>query len=143
ATAKHHLRWAVPSTVVALLLAVVGLSLWIANWRSGRTEAPAPPVPLTTYPGFELFPSFSPEGTRVAFSWDEPGRQPSNIYVKMIGPGDPVRLTANPNGDFAPSWSPDGRSIAFLRALDNAHASVMVIPALGGQERELTRVVFH
>jgi Tol biopolymer transport system component len=89
-----------------------------------------------------LFPSFSPEGTRVAFSWGEPGKRPSNIYVKMIGPGEPVRLTSNPSGDFAPAWSPDGRLIAFLRAIDHEHSAIMAIPALGGQERELTRIRF-
>jgi Tol biopolymer transport system component len=61
----------------------------------------------------------------------------------MIGPGEPVRLTTNASWDFAPAWSPDGRSIAFLRSLDDYHASVVVIPAMGGQERELARVAFN
>jgi eukaryotic-like serine/threonine-protein kinase len=47
------------------------------------------------------------------FSWDEPEKRPSNIYVKLIGASEPVRLTNSAEGDFGPAWSPDGRSIAF------------------------------
>lgn len=137
---QHRIGWAALSVCVGLA-ATVGL--WIANSGNEATAPPAVPVPLTSYPGYQLFPTFSPEGTRVAFSWDEPGKRPSSIYVKMIGPGEPVRLTTSPNWDFAPAWSPDGRSIAFLRALDDYRASVMVIPAMGGQERKLTRIAFN
>ena len=140
AVPKHHFRWAVPAAVAAAVLGAIGLSIQVA--RNGGTQPFAPPVPLTSYAGFQLFPSFSPEGTRVAFSWGEPGKRPSNIYVKMIGPGEPVRLTSNQSGDFTPAWSPDGRLIAFLRASDDEHPAVMTIPALGGQERELTRIEF-
>src|SRR5579884_2449077 len=131
---KRRLRWAVP-VAVAVAASAIALSMWLA--RNRGIQAPAPPVPLTSYPGYQLLPSFAPEGTRVAFSWGEPGKRPSNIYVKMIGPGEPVRLTSDSNGDFAPAWSPDGRWIAFLRKLDSLRAAVMLIPALGGQEREL------
>ena len=140
---RLRLGWRALPAVTALVLAGIGLSLWMMNSKEGNIEPPAPPVPLTTYPGFEQFPSFSPDGSRVAFSWDEPGKRPSSIYVKMIGPGDPVRLTTNPKGDFAPAWSPDGRFIAFLRKRDSFHASVVVIPALGGQERELAPITFN
>jgi Tol biopolymer transport system component len=60
----------------------------------------------------------------------------------MIGPGDPVRLSTSPKGDFAPGWSPDGRFIAFLRARDALHASIVVMTAVGGQERELAEIGF-
>lgn len=137
---RQGFRWAVAAAVsTAAVLAGIGLILWVG--RNRDHQAPAAPVPFTSYPGLQLFPSFSPEGTRVAFSWGEPGKRPSNIYVKMIGPGQPVRLTSNPK-DFAPAWSPDGRLIAFLRAIDDEHTAVMVTSALGGQERELARLEF-
>lgn len=133
----HRVLWIAVPLIVALAV--------VAGFRIARPKRevvgnPGPPLPVTSYEGFQLFPSLSPEGTRVAFSWSEPGKRPSNIYVKMIGPGEPVRLTANPNGDFAPAWSPDARFIAFLRKRDSNYASVMVIPALGGHERELTHL---
>ena len=141
AAVKERRMWRVAVPAIALVMAAgIGLGLWIAQWKSGNDQSPSPAVLLTGYSGFQRYPSFSPEGTRVAFSWSDPGKRSSNIYVKMIGPGDPVRLTASPNADFAPAWSSDGRSIAFLRVIDSSHASVMIMAALGGQEREITRV---
>jgi Tol biopolymer transport system component len=114
----------------------------VTTWLLHRPPLPppSPPIPLTSDPGFQWAPSFSPEGTRVAFAWDQPGKRPSNIYVKLIGSSDPVRLTEGDDGDFAPAWSPDGRYIAFLRARGPFTTSVMLMPSLGGPETELTRL---
>lgn len=110
------------------------------NQRSAVSNALLRTVPLTTYPGFQWAPTFSPEGTRVAFAWDQAPRRPPNIYVKLIGGSEPVQLTTGNEGDFAPAWSPDGRTIAFLRSRGSLTAAVMLIPSLGGPERELTRL---
>ncbi len=101
-------------------------------------EVPLTPVPLTSYPGYESYPSFSPDGTQVAFQWCT--EQPSancDIYIKQIGVEPPSRLTTDPAEDFNPAWSPDGRFIAFLRALPRARTAVMLIPQRGGPERNL------
>lgn len=127
-------------TISAVCLASVGLAIWFS--RNAAPPPPAAPVPLTSYPGFQMFPSFSPEGTRVAFSWSEPDKRPSAIYVKMIGSGEPVRLTSSQDGDIAPAWSPDGKFIAFLRRVSLDQAAVMTMPALGGPQRELARIDF-
>lgn len=130
--------------VLAVSVVLIGAGVFYYLWhrqQSGATAEALPrPLPLTTYPGNQWEPTFSPEGTRVAFAWDEPGKRASNIYVKLIGPGDPVRLTAGNNADFAPAWSPDGRYIAFLRSLGPLSTAVMLIPSLGGPERELSRL---
>jgi DNA-binding winged helix-turn-helix (wHTH) protein len=138
--AKRHFRWAIPSVSAAILFVAIGLSLWITKSRNARIDEPSAPVPFTSYQRFRWSPSFSPEGTRVAFTWDEPGKHAPSIYVKLIGPTDPVRLTSGEDTDFAPAWSPDGHSIAFLRAKGPNSAAVMLIPALGGAAREVTRL---
>ena len=51
-----------------------------------------------------------------------------------------MRLTTGDKGDFAPAWSPDGRYIAFLRSRGPFSTAVMLIPSLGGSERELSRL---
>jgi len=94
-------------------------------------------VPLTTYPGSERHPTFSPDGNQVSFSWDGEKQDNFDIYVKLIGAGSPLRLTTDAADDFSPAWSPDGRAIAFLRRLPGVRAAVMLISPLGGSERML------
>ncbi len=108
--------------------------------RELRLDVLPPSVPLTTYTGFQSEPTFSPEGSRVAFAWQELGRRRSKIYVKLIGSSEPIKLTRGEGNDFAPAWSPDGRCIAFLRTREPLNTAVMLIPSLGGPERELTHL---
>jgi Tol biopolymer transport system component/DNA-binding winged helix-turn-helix (wHTH) protein len=140
---ERILIW-VAVAALSLLLIGAGILYYELHREQGGalsvSGALPPPVPLTMYRGFQWSPTFSPEGTRVAFAWDEPGKQLSNIYVKLIGASEPVRLTIGHDGDFAPAWSPDGRYIGFLRAHGPSTTAVMLIPSLGGPERELSRL---
>jgi serine/threonine protein kinase/Tol biopolymer transport system component len=125
------------AATLALILGGFGLRWWLRNSAApGETQISA--VPLTTYPGEEIDPSFSSDGGRIAFSWRKPEETGFNIYVKLIGPGEPVQLTHG-GSDFFPAWSPDGNWIAFLRVLDREKI-LLIMPALGGPERELARV---
>jgi len=136
---KRGARKVIPVVALTVIATGLGLTSWIKHAANGP-EPEFKITPLTTYPGNELFPSFSPDGTRVVFSWDGPQAGNLNLYVKLIGPGDPIRLTTNAGTDFSPAWSPDGLFIAFLRTKDPEHSAVLVMPALGGQPRELTEV---
>ena len=136
---KRPLIW-IAGLAVILLGALGTVLWWIPKSNQSRSETPEPAVPLTGNRGYEGLPAFSPEGTRVAFSWRPPGEQVSNIYVKLVGQGEAVQLTANATDDFAPAWSPDGVWIAFLRARQGSHAAIMIMPALGGREREVAEV---
>ena len=96
------------------------------------------PLPLTTYRGFQTFPSFSPDGNQIAFQWDGEKQDNIDIYVKALGPDAvPLRLTTNPAPDGWPAWSPDGATIAFQRSVSPSVIDLMLIPALGGPERKL------
>ena len=97
-------------------------------------------MPLTSYPGFETVPSFSPDGNQVAFSWNGEKGDNYDIYVKLIGSGRTLRLTTDPAADRTPAWSPDGRSIAFRRTEANEDVTIYLVPALGGPEREIARL---
>ncbi len=141
ATSAHRVRWRryrVWAGTVAGGLAVGALT--IASYRVlyFRSELPDPVLtPFTTYPGHEAGPSFSPDGTRIAFTWNGPHEENFDVYVKQIGPGEPQRLTSDPEADTHPKWSPDGKWIAFLRHGRPGTAIVMAIPATGGSERNV------
>lgn len=52
----------------------------------------SPAAPLTAYPGYEMQPSLSPDGSQVAFAWNGPTEDNFDIYVKLVGPGRPVAV---------------------------------------------------
>jgi len=128
------------AAVSLLLTAAVVALLWLLPFRRNATPVPST-VPLTTYPGIELNPTFSPDGTRVAFAWNNDNPDSFDIYEKQLGSdAKPLRLTTTPARYVAPSWSPDGLRIAFLRSEHEYYSGVFVIPASGGVERKLAEV---
>jgi Tol biopolymer transport system component/predicted Ser/Thr protein kinase len=110
------------------------VTAWLGVW--GPTQAPLRPVPLTSDPGHELHPTFSPDGNQVAFDWDGENRDNTDIYVKLVAGGEPLRLTTNPAVDRFPAWSPDGSQIAFLRRSEGS-GGIFLVPPIGGAERKL------
>lgn len=124
--------------IVAISAAVVllaGLALW---WFRPRPPQPNSFIsrPLTTYPGSQLQPAISPDGSAVAFVWKKEGEQHGHIYVRQLSSEAPSGLTSGDADEFSPAWSPDGHSIAFIRHNDQ-QTTVVVVPDLGGSEREL------
>ena len=130
--------------LAALALAITGsISIWVWSKRPFREPGPSAliAVPLTTYPGHQSFPSFSPDGNQIAFAWEGSEQDKTNIYVKLIGTENLLRLTNGPANDSAPAWSPDGRYIAFLRNLRFGRTAVMLVPSIGGTpERKLIEI---
>ena len=123
--------------VVAAVILIAAGGYWLARQRPAEPEAPLIPVPLTSYPGWEFFPSFSPDGNYVAFQWAPEGPGTNyDIYIKQIGVEPPSCLTNDPAHDACPAWSPDGKFIAFLRESATGTA-LMLIPQRGGQKRVL------
>jgi Tol biopolymer transport system component/DNA-binding winged helix-turn-helix (wHTH) protein len=142
ASRRTFSKWTpVWAAAMGLTTAVLG-GIWFSMPSAGDPGLDEPPreFPLTTYPGQELEPTLSPDGTQVAFSWDGPNQDNFDIYVKVIGAAQPLRLTTHPATDFSPAWSPDGRSIAFLRDQGEERSGILLISPLGGAERELASV---
>jgi Tol biopolymer transport system component len=126
---------------------VIPAAIAVAYFTWSLRQRPAPPatpmraVPLVALPGIKRFPSFSPDGNHVAFTWTGPGQNNQDVYVQQIGAGRELRLTTAEAADSAPVWSPDGRSIAFLRQTSVPRLQELrLIPPLGGPERKLTEI---
>jgi len=125
------------AAAAVVIAAVVAARLWSDK---PVADAPLQAIPLTSYVGVQDDPSFSPDGSQVAFSWDGEKEDNLDIYVKLVGSGAPLRLTTDPAWDGFPSWSPDGRSIAFeRRSGSRGEIAVMTVPPLGGPERKLAQ----
>src|SRR5438105_9654472 len=69
---------------------------------------------LTSTPGSDGGPAWSPDGRRIAFVSDRDGLY--DIYVMNADASGPRRLTENADNEDQPVWSPDGTKIAFARS---------------------------
>jgi Tol biopolymer transport system component/DNA-binding winged helix-turn-helix (wHTH) protein len=135
-----------PGPTLALLagVSVALIMAFVARDRdNGAPDTPSNPLgpivrtaTVTAFPGDEYSPTLSPDGTRVAFSW-EPDDGNRDIYVTMTDGTGLQRLTQAPESDGDPAWSPDGRRIAFLRRVTTVQRDIFVIPALGGTEQRV------
>src|SRR5512140_2338084 len=79
--------------------------LWIASDQGGPAHR------LTTSPGVEYFPRFSPDGKWIAFTGEYDGNR--DVYVIPVTGGDPRRLTWDPAADEVLGWTPDGKQVLF------------------------------
>jgi tricorn protease len=75
--------------------------LWISPRSGGLARR------LTTHPGDELFPKFSPDGKWIAFTGEYDGN--ADVYVIPAEGGEPRRLTFHPDRDLVLGWTPDGK----------------------------------
>ena len=133
--------WKIATGLLAIAVLVGGV-VGVFRWpkRESRSEHEfLTPVPFTTFPGQETAPAISPDGFRIAFSWNGdpgPGAKGFDLYVKAIGSETLLRLTHHPATWISPAWSSDGTQIAFHR-LSGDDMGIYVVPALGGPERKL------
>lgn len=125
-------RW--PAIAALLLVALTGAFVYFGF--APKPDAALKVVRLTSYPGVQSGPSFSPDGTQVAFAWNGEKQDNADIYVKLVSGGLPLRLTTDPIGEYNPAWSPEGSQIAFLRS-----GFIFLISPLGGPERKLTKAM--
>jgi hypothetical protein len=91
---------------------------------------------VRTDTGFNVQPSWSPDGTMIAFTSFRDGN--SEIYTMNADGTEQVRRTTNPASDGFPAWSPDGTKIAFASNRDGGLDEIYTINADGSAPMRLT-----
>ena len=131
-------RWLRLAAAALMSVAVIA-ALTTAAFRYEATPNVKVPrvLPVTSFPGVEDFPSISPDGNFVAFSWAGPQVEGGvrDIWIKAVDSDDLRQLTSTPGGETSPAWSPDGREIAFVRG--GPDRGVFIASVLGGRERKV------
>lgn len=138
-----------PAFALGLAIAIVLLGIVAWTQRDARTETAtrsfgppsdiAWPVQVTTHPGLDIHPAFSPQGDAIAYSSDQSGT--FELYVRgLSGASTAVALTSDGQHNVQPAWSPDGSLIAFH---SHGRGGVWVMPSRGGAARQLAREGSH
>jgi tricorn protease len=105
--------------------------LWIVSDRGGMARR------VTSYPGTEYFPHFSPDGSKIAFTGEYDGNR--DVYVLPADGGEPRRLTWHPAPDEVVGWTPDGKKVLFRSSAEAATDSseLFAVAAEGGEPEKL------
>ena len=146
---KPSLRRRLSFAGALLLAAILGAGAYAYLHERLARQPAAPPiiVPVTSFPGSETSPAFSPDGSQIAFAADEASGGKGtdfDLYVKAaVGSEDTLRITKKPAEWIVPAYSPDGHVIAFVRKSNTAGESgLFEVPPVGGVERTLLAATF-
>ena len=91
---------------------------------------------ITRSPASDTEPDWSPDGRRIAFVRQEPGKRSSSLYVVRRDGGGLRRLTSAEQVLATPAWSGDGRRIAYAASpLTGGSFDVYAISAGGGEPK--------
>jgi Tol biopolymer transport system component/DNA-binding winged helix-turn-helix (wHTH) protein/tRNA A-37 threonylcarbamoyl transferase component Bud32 len=135
----RYRNWVVGLVSLLVLLASGGFYSIV---RHRSLNLPLEFTPLTTLPGFEGAPTFSPDGEQVAFDYlDGTGW---NILTKRLDDDKILQLTESPGFSSCPSWSPNGKYIAYLKGTMasglRVRSGIFLMTPLGGAKRKLLEV---
>lgn len=123
--------------LAALLVVVVGGGRLLLSLAAPDAVPPPRAVPFTSFPGEEIDPDYSPDGSQIAFSWDGGTGFYRNIYIKQPGAETPLPVTNVEADERSPAWAPDGQFLAFVRTTDEGTYEVHSVSSIGGGTRKL------
>ncbi len=134
--------------IAALIIA--GLMYLMKQFPQGGTKVGESKITkVTSRPGLEDEPTWSPDGKFLAYTSDDRGN--FDIIVQPLTGGQPIRVVDSDADDGQPAWSPDGAKLAFVSARDRGGrfsiligqglleiylkgkgGDIFLVPALGG-----------
>ncbi len=101
--------------------------LWVARLDGTGVQH------LTSHPGIESGPHFSPDGKLIAFTGRSDGN--TDVYMVPTEGGTPKRLTWHPGNDVALGFTPDGKSVVFSSGREvytTRYLQLYTVPIEGG-----------
>ena len=136
-TADKPLLAQQPALSATQIVFVFAGDLWSVPRGGGEARR------LTTGIGVESSPSFSPDGTWIAFTGQYDGN--TDVFVVPSGGGVPKRLTWHPDPDVALGWTRDGRKVLFTSSRDSySRIRELFLAAMdGGLEEKLPLPMAH
>ncbi len=93
---------------------------------------------LTSHPGRESNPRFSPDGASIAFSGEYDGN--TDVFLVPTTGGEPERLTWHPSADAVQGFTPDGTAVLFAsgrNAYTGRHNQLFTVSTDGGYPEQL------
>ena len=154
---RSRLGWSAGVAVAALLSGAIVTQI-VPTTRRARAESDRTPterlVRLTSTPGLNVDPAFSPDGSLTAYASDRHDgasivyakRETGGIYIVSTRGGEPQPLVHVPRAHM-PRFSPDGRWVLYWTgrpvwgvfgvATPNAVGTLAIVPARGGTSRTL------
>lgn len=145
--------------VTVVVVAAIAMAATVGLWKLQESRLKQPAftdlMRLTTQPGLEDEPSWSPDGRSLLYTSDEDGRL--GVWMRQLEGERAVRI-GNPRVDEAqPALSPDGTRVAFVSARDRGgrlgvvlrlsqtltrylrgqNGDLFVMPVLGGTARKV------
>ncbi|MFW6129235.1 MAG: S41 family peptidase [Candidatus Aminicenantaceae bacterium] len=105
--------------------------LWSVSRKGGTARR------LTTGPGTETNPVFSPDGSSIAFTGEYDGNV--DVFIMPSEGGIPQRLTWHPSSDMVLGWTPDGKEILFTsrRTAYSRFNELFTVSIEGGMPKKL------
>ncbi len=107
--------------------------IWIVETIGGVAR------PVTMHEAHDIYPAFSPDGRRLAFSSNRHGSY--DVFVVPNEGGKPTRLTFDSANDMVCGWSPDGAQVLFASTRTTAFPpryELYSVAAAGGPEKRVT-----
>lgn len=110
--------------------------IWTVDRSGGAAQR------LTTSPAREAFPTFSPDGSQIAFARLNPGAGPLgwDVFVAPTSGGEARRITYHSELDLPLNWTRDGQRIlimSFRQRTSLFDGRLYTVPAQGGFATEV------